>query len=310
MAAPKAMPLPNVVAVAPPKVVRPFVAPPVMTHAAGSAGCRCCRKRRAPRPMPMTVAPVRSGDAEADRRAPSRRRPTCACSGRRRAAAGRSGSREMVVEPNALPFAPTRARAPAAGIRCRRLRNRGRWPRRLCRRPGGGGRAAPQRTWTRCRAPSCRRRAGRCPHAAPGDLRRAAHPRRSTRRATAEASLAIVGLNPAKTTDVPAPPGSRAGGFLGGSRAAARKAGTGANGIALLNVPGLVVKGGAKDTQPTLVAPFSPTSRENLLAAARMRGGCRRRASQPRPERRAVAERRIRGWPGAWCTASPSRCRM
>jgi TonB family protein len=37
----------------------------------------------------------------------------------------------------------------------------------------------------------------------------------------------------------------------------------------LLNVPGLVVKGGAKDTQPTLMATFSPTSKANLLAAAR-----------------------------------------
>jgi TonB family protein len=86
--------------------------------------------------------------------------------------------------------------------------------------------------------------------------------------ATAEASLAIVGLNPAKTTEVPAPPASRAAGFSAGPEPRA-EGGTGANGMALLNVPGLVVKGGAKDTQPTLMAPFSPTSKANLLAAAR-----------------------------------------
>ena len=39
-------------------------------------------------------------------------------------------------------------------------------------------------------------------------------------RATAEATLAIVGLNPAKTIEVPAPPASRAGGFFGGPAAA------------------------------------------------------------------------------------------
>jgi TonB family protein len=90
--------------------------------------------------------------------------------------------------------------------------------------------------------------------------------------ATAEASLAIVGLNPAKTMEVPAPPGSRAAGFSAGPEARA-EGGTGVNRMALLNVPGLVVSGGAKDTQPTLVANFSPTSRENLLAAARVSMG-------------------------------------
>jgi TonB family protein len=90
--------------------------------------------------------------------------------------------------------------------------------------------------------------------------------------ARAEATLAIVGLNPAKTTEVPAPPGSRAAGFSAGPEARA-EGGTGANRMALLNVPGLVVSGGAKDTQPTLVANFSPTSKENLLAAARVAMG-------------------------------------
>ena len=38
VAAPKAMPLPNVVAVAPPKVVRPFVAPPEIQRAPDGRG--------------------------------------------------------------------------------------------------------------------------------------------------------------------------------------------------------------------------------------------------------------------------------
>ncbi len=120
--------------------------------------------------------------------------------------------------------------------------------------------------------------------------------------------MAIVGLNPARTIDVPPPPGSRAAGFSAGEQPRA-DGGTGANSIALLNVPGLVVKGGAKDTQPTLATSFSPTSRENLLAAARVAMG-----AAPKAARRGRAcrawWRRTRGLPGGWCTPSPSRCRM
>jgi TonB family protein len=86
------------------------------------------------------------------------------------------------------------------------------------------------------------------------------------------ASLAIVGLNPARTTEVPKPPASRAAGFSAGPEPRA-EGDTGARKFALVNVPGLVVSNGAKDTQPTIAATFSPTSRENLLAAARVSKG-------------------------------------
>ena len=86
------------------------------------------------------------------------------------------------------------------------------------------------------------------------------------------ASLAIVGLNPARTTVVPAPPASRAAGFSAGPEPRA-EGDTGAKNFALVNVPGLVVSNGAKDTRPTMAATFSPTSRENLLAAARVSKG-------------------------------------
>jgi TonB family protein len=86
------------------------------------------------------------------------------------------------------------------------------------------------------------------------------------------ATLAIVGLNPARTTVVPAPPASRAAGFSAGPEPRA-EGDTGAKKFALVNVPGLVVSNGAKDTQPTMAATFSPTSRENLVAAARVSKG-------------------------------------
>jgi TonB family protein len=81
-----------------------------------------------------------------------------------------------------------------------------------------------------------------------------------------------VGLNPARTTEVPKPPASRAAGFSAGPEPRA-EGGTGAKNFALVNVPGLVVSNGAQDTKPTIAATFSPTSRENLLAAARVSKG-------------------------------------
>jgi TonB family protein len=101
-------------------------------------------------------------------------------------------------------------------------------------------------------------------------------------RTAAETTMAIVSLNPANTREAPAPPGSRPAGFSAGPEV--RKDGSsGSNdGTALLNVPGLTVRGGAKDDQPTLVTHFSPTSKENLIAAARSVGGLRTEAAPAR----------------------------
>lgn len=85
----------------------------------------------------------------------------------------------------------------------------------------------------------------------------------------AQATLAIVGLNPANTTSVPVPPGSREAGFSAGP-VLRQEGGAGGSTDARIAVPGLLIRGGVKDDQPSLVANFSPTSRENLLAAARI----------------------------------------
>jgi TonB family protein len=85
-----------------------------------------------------------------------------------------------------------------------------------------------------------------------------------------EATLAIVGLNPASTTEVPAPPGSRTANFSAGPEIR-KEGGAGGSSLTLLNVPGLIVKGGPKDSTPTMVSPpFDPTSSANLIAAARI----------------------------------------
>lgn len=84
----------------------------------------------------------------------------------------------------------------------------------------------------------------------------------------AEAALAIVGLHPTRTTEFPTPPGSHPAGFSGGPKLNPEGGDGGGNGGGLV-VPGLLARGGARDETPTLVARLSPTSRENLKAAAR-----------------------------------------
>jgi len=86
-----------------------------------------------------------------------------------------------------------------------------------------------------------------------------------------QASLAIVGLNPANVVEVPAPPGSRNAGFSAGPERRATGGTGSAGGAALLGVPGLLVRGGSNDAAATRVSAvgLSPTSRENLALAAR-----------------------------------------
>jgi TonB family protein len=86
--------------------------------------------------------------------------------------------------------------------------------------------------------------------------------------APAQATLAIISLNPSKSADLPKPPESRPAGFSAGAEL--RPEGAAApNTMPLVNVPGLTVGEGSRDAKPGVLAPFSPTSRENLMAAAR-----------------------------------------
>jgi TonB family protein len=83
----------------------------------------------------------------------------------------------------------------------------------------------------------------------------------------ASATLAIAGLSPIHTPDIPLPPGSHAAGFSAGTKPRSA-GGDGVNESASVTVPGLLTHGGAKDNEPTLVSAFAaPTSRQSLLAA-------------------------------------------
>ena len=84
----------------------------------------------------------------------------------------------------------------------------------------------------------------------------------------AEASLAIVGLFPARSAEIPAPKVSQQAGFSAGPKPNVDGADSTAQ-PALLEVPGLLTRGTQQDAHPVLMASLeAPTSRRNLMAAA------------------------------------------
>jgi TonB family protein len=293
LATPKAMPLPNVVAVAPPKVVRPFVAPPDVRH------------------RPLTVAALieeAPGVAAADMKT-AFALPVAMPDGPRRAFTPPPNVRmqrqamiqlpegpqpEMVVDSDALPFPNAGPRPQPRAFVAPPRKARELSAAALPAAPDVAGIGWPVAGLEKVPRSYLPRQHPAMPAAAPSI---SAEPpiAPSVVGATAEASLAMVGLNPAKTTVVPAPPGSRAAGFSAGPEPREEGA-AGSNRIALLNVPGLSVQGGAKDMQPTLVANFSPTSRENLLAAARASmGTAPKMPAEPRVSRAVPPDPRFGG---------------
>src|ERR1035437_3961890 len=253
VAPPKEMPLPNVVAVAPPKVVRPFVAPPDVKQRSLTVAA-LIETPAAPRGLARAFTPPPNVRMQRQVMLPLPEGPQPA----------------MVVAPNALPFPNAGPRPQPRAFTAPPAKSRVVAAVGLPVAPEVAVGGVKQRSGPQLGTPVAAL-IGRLPAMPPAAPVLSAEPPAvpEVRGAMAEASLAIVGLNPAKTMEVPAPPGSRAAGFSAGPEAWA-EGGPNAHRIALLNVPGLVVSGGAKDTQPTLMAHFSPTSKENLLAAARM----------------------------------------
>src|ERR1039458_733357 len=88
----------------------------------------------------------------------------------------------------------------------------------------------------------------------------------------AQPALAIVGLQPVKLAEVFTPPGSRSAAFSAGPKLNPA-GGQSDSGAAVLQVPGLMVAGGAKEDRPVLVASVSPTSPDSLAAAGRAAHG-------------------------------------
>ena len=98
------------------------------------------------------------------------------------------------------------------------------------------------------------------------------------------ATMAIVGLDPAKTMDVPKPPAPRDANFSAGPKLNPNGESSPSS-TALLTVPGLYAQGGPKDNRPSLTTGIPPLSQQNLLAAMRPGSGVPHIAAQPHAPR-------------------------
>jgi TonB family protein len=270
---PEPLPLPNVVAVAPPKVLKPFVhpqeaepkpkpapglpdAPKVATAAPAVKELAVETPKVRPTPLAFTAPPQERMQRQAALMLPDA--PTTA----------------TVVEPNALPFerggATPQRRAFAAPAGGSKPRNDA--PIALPNAPevGAAPAAVPGAKLPKTFVPMPSRPA---PTSTPGVTDEA--PMIGTSAAPPnQASLAIVGLNPTNVPEIPSPPGSRAAGFSAGPERRPTGGTGSAGGAALLGVPNLLVRGGSKDSAATRVSAvgLAPTSRENLALAARTVG--------------------------------------
>jgi TonB family protein len=270
---PKPLPLPNVVAVAPPKVLKPFVPPPEtapkpkpapalpdapkMTTAAPALNSLPVETPKVrPTPLAFTPPPLERMQRQAALMLPE------------------APATETVVEPHALPFEHGGAKpqrlafvAPTGGSKPRNDS-----PVALPNTPelAAAPAAVPGVKLPKTFVPMPSRPA---PAGTPGITDDA--PMIGTSSAPPnQASLAIVGLNPTNVADIPAPPGSRAAGFSAGPEKRPTGGTGSAGGAALLGVPGLLVRGGSSDPTATRVSAvgLAPTSRENLALAARTAG--------------------------------------
>lgn len=287
--APKPAALPNVIAVAPPKILRPFVPPP--EEAPKPAAPKLPEAPRVETKVEAAPLPI---EAKGAKPAPRAFVPPPEVRLSRQAALLLPEVPEarisVVVEADALPFTPAAARPRGRDFVPPPERRAQTGPVALPAAPDVTNRMAPLNAVANLPkgfVPPPSRPVDRSAPTVAAEAPAIHVPPTPS----ADATLAIVGLNPANTREVPPPPESRPAGFSAGPEVRKEGANTATNGIALLNVPGLTVRSGVKDDRPTLVSPpFSPTSRENLLAAARTVGGTGTVTRSPAPPTRRTAE--------------------
>jgi protein TonB len=268
--APKPVDLPNVVAVAAPKLLRPFVPPPEMPRETSAP-----KLPEPPRLDPKIDAAPLPIEARGAKPAPRAFVPPPAARLARQAPIElpeAPAARAAVVEANALPFDNVGARPrPRDFVPPASRPGSTAAPAALPAAPDVPNRVAVSdvklpRGFTPPPNRPVQRGAPAVAEEAPS-INAAPTP-------SAETTMAIVGLNPANSRDIAPPPASRESSFSTGPDVRKEGASGANNGVSLLNVPGLTARGGARDTQPTMVLPpFSPTSKENLMAAARSVGG-------------------------------------
>jgi protein TonB len=94
------------------------------------------------------------------------------------------------------------------------------------------------------------------------------------------ASMAIVGLDPAKTMEIPKPPPPRDANFSAGPKPNPDGESSPAS-AAMLSVPGIYAHGGPKTSLPSLTAVLAPMSQQNLLATLHTGSGAGHVNAQP-----------------------------
>jgi TonB family protein len=102
--------------------------------------------------------------------------------------------------------------------------------------------------------------------------------------AVSTASMAIVGLDPAKTMEIPKPPAPREANFSAGPKLNPDGE-TSPSSTAMLSVPSLYAQGGPKDIRPSLTAGLAPMSQQNLIAAMRLGSVAAHATPQPHAPR-------------------------
>jgi TonB family protein len=98
------------------------------------------------------------------------------------------------------------------------------------------------------------------------------------------ATMAIVGLDPAKTMEVPKPPPPRDANFSAGPTLNPNGESNPAS-TAMLSVPGIYAHGGSKTTSPSLTAVLAPMSQQNLMATMHMGNGAAHGPAEPHAPR-------------------------
>ena len=296
LAPPRPLPLPNVVAVAPPpRLVRPFTPPVERRDAAPAARTlpEAPHVASAFTPKNLTLAEATPVPRRAFAPPPSPKRPAAGVAQLPEAPRVASAMAANSLPFDALVAAPRRGFAPPP----------------LAARPPQSAPALPQAPGV-ASAVAAEGLPFDAPVAAP---RRGFTPPPESRVAAAwtarlpaapevapspsppgETTMAIVGLNPANTTDFPKPPGSRPAGFSAGPKPRA-EGGDAAGDGAQLAVPGLLAREGSKDDRPTVATNLSPTSRENLLAAARLGLNHTPPAAPPQASAAAAPDPRLEG---------------
>jgi TonB family protein len=269
--APKLLPLPNAVAVAPSaRAVRPFAAPPEKRLASPAPSLPDAPAVAAPlgdRKPALAVpaaAPVRKFAAPQDRAQPQ------AVPALPEAPKITASMQDQKLSLAASQAAPVRGFArPAAQIRNQPAPSLTEAPQIASAVAGGAaapvnaGLRAPVRTFA---SPPGNKPQPTDPPANLADAPTAGGPLTS---GNAEATLAIASLNPIRTPEPPTPQGAREANFSAGPKPTPNGGnGSSADGSSLV-VPGLLARGGAKDDQPTLVANTVPVPRPGVLAAIR-----------------------------------------